>query len=352
MTEQQISSVISIFCARKKEYWIERGYGEKEAKTMARSKMPGTFEYYTIFKGFSETKARSSVIKFQNGRKNTLENFIRRYGEEIGTRRFQEYCYKQAYSNTLEYMVNKYGTIKGVKKYYTANALRAVTLDNLTRKHGEHIGHQVYDEYVSKQRKNGKTLAYFIEKHGDVRGREIYEDIGKRKSLSYEGFLLRNNGDIEKATKEFELYCQRRYESNILRAGVSKSSQDFFQKLHDQLKKVDVGGIYYAFFNQEWGINIVGKRFVYLDFFCRSRGKVIEFFGDYYHANPAKFSPTSEIKCFGGIKIAENIWKEDRDRIDDIRTVPYINDVLIVWSSEIENNEMEMLQKCVKFLLI
>ena len=291
------------------------------------------------------------MSEFQNNRKNTLDNFIEKHGEKEGSQRFKSYCDKQAYSNTLEYMIKKYGESRGIEKYYTANKLRAVTLDNLIKKHGKIIGTKIYDEYVSKQRTNGKTLSYFVEKYGEKRGKKIYEDIGKRKSLSYDGFLLRNGGDIEKATAKFEIYCQQRYESNILRAGVSKSSQDFFLKLHVELRNIKITDVYYASFNQEWGINVVGKRFVYLDFFCRSRGKVIEFYGDYYHANPLKFKSSDIIKCFGGVKTAETIWEEDANRIHDIKTVPYIKDVLVIWSSEIENNEMEVLQKCLKFLL-
>lgn len=351
MTDEQIAARLSVFCARNKEYWIERGFDEKDAITMSRSKMPGTFEYYTIFKGLPASSGSILVSDFQNTRKNTLSNFVKKHGEKEGGQRFKSYCDKQAYSNTLEYMIENYGESEGIEKYYTANKMRAVTLDNLTEKHGVAIGTKIYNEYVSKQRINGKTLGYFVEKYGEKQGREIYEDIGKRKSLSYEGFLLRNDGDVEKATEEFEIYCQRRYESNILRAGVSKSSQDFFRKLHAELRKIEITGIYYASFNQEWGINVVGKRFVYLDFFCRSRGKVIEFYGDYYHANPLKFQSSDIIKCFGGIKAAATIWSDDADRIRDIKTVSYVKDVLVIWSSEVENNEMEAIQKCLKFLL-
>lgn len=349
--KEDLEQKIKTFSARRKEYWIERGYPENEAITIAKSKMPGSFEYFTITKKLSPEDAKTKVIEFQNNRKNTLENFIKKHGEEAGKIKFQSYCDKQAYSNTLEYMIQKYGENLGTEKYYSANKRRAITLDNLVKKHGNDIGEKIYSEYVSKQRINGKTIEYFISKYGNEKGRQIYEEIGRRKSQSYEGFLIRHDGNIEIATLEFEKYCKNRYESNLFKRGVSKSSQYFFKKLHAELLKLNIGEVYYADFNQEWGINIIGKRFVYLDFFLKSKGKVIEYYGDYYHANPSMFDKTSVIKRFGGIKTAEEIWGDDNRRLDDIKSVPYVKDVLVVWASEIEENEQEIIQKCVNYLL-
>ena len=238
-----------------------------------------------------------------------------------------------------------------ISKYYNANKNRAITLDNLIKKHGETMGHSIYDQYVAKQRKNGKTLEYFVEKYGEVEGTNIYDEIGKRKSMTYDGFLLRNDGDVEISTNQFEEYCKRRYNSTVSIRGVSKSSQDFFTKLHAEILKIGLDGIYYSSFNTEWGINIVGKRYVYLDFFVRSKGKVIEFYGDYYHANPKKFKSGDVIKSYGELKNVDRIWMDDFQRIKDIKSVPYIKDVMVIWSSDVESDEKEILQKCVKFLI-
>ena len=351
LSREQIVELLTEYSSRNKNYWLQRGYSDDESITMSKSKMPGTLEYYTIFKKLSHEQATEEVVRFQNRRKNTLENFILKHGKSNGKQKFELYCKRQAYSNTLEYMINKYGKERGISKYYNANKNRAITLDNLIKKHGETMGHSIYDQYVAKQRKNGKTLEYFVEKYGEVEGTNIYDEIGKRKSMTYDGFLLRNDGDVEISTNQFEEYCKRRYNSTVSIRGVSKSSQDFFTKLHAEISKIGLDGIYYSSFNTEWGINIVGKRYVYLDFFVRSKGKVIEFYGDYYHANPKKFKSGDVIKSYGELKNVDRIWMDDFQRIKDIKSVPYIKDVMVIWSSDVESDEKEILQKCVKFLI-
>jgi len=94
--------------SRSIQYWLNEGYNIKKAEKMARSRMPGTIEYYEIYKGFSKEKAKEERKKFQNKRANTKSNFIKKYGKKEGTRRWNEYKNKQAYSNTLEYKKKKY----------------------------------------------------------------------------------------------------------------------------------------------------------------------------------------------------------------------------------------------------
>jgi hypothetical protein len=38
-----------------------------------------------------------------------LSNFIKKYGEEEGTTRYNKYCEKLRGKRTLEYFINKYG---------------------------------------------------------------------------------------------------------------------------------------------------------------------------------------------------------------------------------------------------
>jgi len=340
--------------ARNKNYWIEKGYDEKTAITMARSRMPGTKEYFLYYKKTAPTEAEAQRMmdEWFSLKACTIENFTRKYGKEEGVRRFEVYCDKQAYSNTLEYMVKKYGVEKGTEKYYKANRDRAITIENCTEKYGDVEGTRIWNEYVKKQRVNGKTKDYFIEKYGKEEGEKKYDEIGKRKSQSFNGFLLRANGNIEEATKKHNEYIKTVWETRIKTRGVSLSSQKLFDLLRDKLIELGYENFYYATHNCEWGFNIVNKnRFVYLDFFLKDTGKVIEYNGDYFHANPKKHKADDIIYIYGTPTKADIIWKNDSERISDIKTIPYIKDVLTIWEDDVRLYPKETIEKCIKYLL-
>ena len=340
--------------ARNKQYWIEKGYAEPEAIKMARSRMPGTAEYFLYFKKTATTDAEAQQMmdNWGKNRANTLENLSRKYGADEGASRYKIYCDKQAYSNTLEYMIKKYGVEKGTEKYYSANKNRAITIENCNKKHGEVEGKVIWEGYVKKQRVNGKTKEYFIEKYGETDGIAVYNDVGKRKSQTFSGYLLRENGDVESATKKFNAFAKKRGENAIKNRGVSKSSQEIFNALRDDLLDLGYEDFYYADHNCEWGINIVNKnRYAYLDFFLKDTGKVIEYNGDYFHANPLIHKPTDIIHIYGVPTLASTVWENDANRIADIKTIPYIKDVLTIWEGECNLDPETVIARCIKFLI-
>lgn len=95
--------------ARTLKYWLDKGYDKQSAEKMRLSRIPGTIEYFMIYKKMSPECAIEAKKKYQDTRKNTYENFIKRYGEVEGELKWQIYKEKQAYSNTFEYKQKKYG---------------------------------------------------------------------------------------------------------------------------------------------------------------------------------------------------------------------------------------------------
>lgn len=199
--------------ARNKQYWINKGESEENAVRLARSRMPGTPEYFLLYKktAISNEDAIKLSNEWNKGKSVTLANFVKKYGEVIGEEKFNQYRKKQAYSNTVEYFIEKYGTDAGVKKYKNANKKRAITLKNLIEKHGECIGTEMYNSYVNKQRVNGKKLEYFVEKYGESDGKRIYEELNYKKSRPFESYLEKHNGNFDAASKEYETIQQKMY---------------------------------------------------------------------------------------------------------------------------------------------
>lgn len=131
----------------------------------------------------------------------TKENFIKSYGEEEGTRRWNQYCQKQAKTNTLEYKKEKYGWTEEQFKEY--NKSRAVTLENLIERYGKEEGTRKWNEYRERQRYTC-SLTYFIEKYGEEEGTKKFNNF---TSASFENFR-ENNGSTSKVSQK----CFRMFE--------------------------------------------------------------------------------------------------------------------------------------------
>lgn len=66
---------------------------------------------------------------------------------------------------------------------------------------------------------------------------------------------------------------------------------------------------------------------------------IIEFFGDYWHANPKKYSKDYLIRK----EKAENIWIKDSERIKIFEKLGYV--VFVVWQSELKEEEEKCLNE-------
>ena len=69
---------------------------------MRMSRIPGTIEYFTIFKGLPLNEAEIAKENYNKRSVPTLENMIRKYGETEGEIRWGAYREKQAKSNINE----------------------------------------------------------------------------------------------------------------------------------------------------------------------------------------------------------------------------------------------------------
>jgi len=336
------------YSKRNKKYWLIQGYSEKDAIKESRTRMPGTIEYFMYFKNINDINECKKLSK-QWGKDTaiTLENQIRLYGEEIGELKFNNYCKKQAYSNTLEYMINKYGIEEGTKKYYTANEKRAVTLPNLIKNHGKKEGTKIWENYLERQAYTN-TKEYFVELYGEEKGIEKYKHINFLKSHSYESYLERCDGDIELATQKLAEYWRKvdNYKNTSL------ISIELFNELLDFCLNNNWKKIFYETYTQEWYLSIRGFGFTKVDFFIKETGKIIEFYGDYWHANPLIYEPNEFINYpQKQRKKAKDIWKHDELRINAIKRMPYIKDILIIWEHDYRKNKNDIIKKCKQFLI-
>lgn len=74
--------------------------------------------------------------------------------------------------------------------------------------------------------------------------------------------------------------------------------------------------------------------------------KIIEYYGDVWHANPRKYKPEQYISAIK--KTAKEKWEIDRNRIFFLKRQGY--DILIIWENEWLNEKQKSFDKIQKFL--
>lgn len=120
--------------------------------------------------------------------------------------------------------------------------------------------------------------------------------------------------------------CTRLFPPHSMDYGVSAASQALFQALDEILfEGMD------TYYHSKTGEYVVDR--YRLDYFVPEINICIEFYGDYWHANPAKFNPT-DIPIPQLKKTAQEIWDHDAKRIKSL------NDrgisTIVVWASDLQ----------------
>lgn len=89
----------------------------------------------------------------------------------------------------------------------------------------------------------------------------------------------------------------------------------------------------YIFFTDRKTRKKINKKVFIPDFFIKDENLVVEFFGDYWHANP-KFNSHNDIilnTC------ASNIWESDYERINFLKK-QYDVDTILIWENDFRKN--------------
>ncbi len=265
----------------------------------------------------------------------TLDKCIKRYGEIIGKRKWGDYIEKQKYSNSFEYKQKKNGWSKEVFDEY--NKSRSSTKYNFIKRYGEVIGCRKWDEYRKLQQYAGSSKEYFIDKYGPIIGPKKWYELCNKKKHNLTNYIQRY-GEKDGNTKWLQYLKKKtqRY-SNI--------SQELFEILQNRLADHDLS--FFKKYNSEYFFYFKeDKKYVFVDLYDKTTNKCIEFFGDYWHANPLIYN--KNFRPHGG-KSAEEIWVIDRDRLKKLKE--YFNiDTIIIWESEYVIDSKAVVDRCMRFL--
>jgi hypothetical protein len=209
---------------------------------------------------------------------------------------------------TLSNYIKKYGEQEGLDKYKEKCKKSAITLENLTIKYGKEEGEKRYEQWK-------KTVAITLEKMISMYG----EELGRQK---YFNWYFSSIGKYNKKS-------------------ISNISKQFFEELIEKLN-LEKTEIIYEYKLYDKNINKV----YFYDFYFRN--KIIEFNGDYWHANPKLYKHDDLIKLRGAnICFAKEIWDKDIRKIDFIKSNNF--HVYIIWEREYRSKQIDF-EKIKEFL--
>ena len=241
----------------------------------------------------------------------TEKSMIRKWCEVEGKKRWEEYCKKQAETNTFEYKQEKYGWTK--EQFDEFNKSRAVTLELCIERHGEE-GKKLWDDYCERQRYT-TSLEYMIKEYGEEEGTKKYKEFNFNRA-------------------------------NTSSLTYSKVSQKVFNILYNLIEEKD--NIFYYTLNNEYSV-ITNTKVYNLDFYDKTKNLVIEFLGDYWHANPLLYKEDDKFIRSNKPVTAKQIWKADKNRKNNI--CKQLNNPIYIeiWESDWIKNPEKVINDILKY---
>jgi hypothetical protein len=252
----------------------------------------------------------------------TLDTFVRKYGQEEGLKRWDQYRERQAHSNSLEYKSIKHGWTEEEFKAY--NLSRSITPENMVTKYGLEEGLRRYEEYCEKQ-KITKSKDFVVSKYG----LEAWNIICRKKAQVHDPVYVANkfNITLDEAVEKIML----KYKFH----GHSQRELEFVSRIENMIGPLDHTSVKSPF--GRWCAE--GRCYFVYD--IKHGNCIIEFNGDYWHANPRIYRDTDLIMG----KSASSIWERDSLKLKNARDLGY--NVMVIWENDYVNNSDKVVQEVV-----
>lgn len=249
---------------RKLDFWIERGFSEEYGREQVRI--------------LQSNSAQRAVEKGAWKGRFTKEWFQERYPDDWEERYNEKH---QSTSPSLENQIRRHGEEEGTRRYKEDSKNRSSTLENFIRRHGKKEGEERWKEYCERQRYTN-TVEYFIEKYGEIEG-------PKRWEKSFGGLGV----------------------SSLVSKELFDQIVDMFSI--DRTKIYYYDNEWKIFLVKEERI-LLKKTLIKPDF--KYENKIIEFFGDNVHGNPKKFKANDLLTYYRhNHKSAQLQWSQDLERL-------------------------------------
>lgn len=305
-----LPTVIDIKRAARKSKWY---------KSILEGKKPipltniASSDYFKLLFNITDEEIQAEKIKLATA---SLEKFVRKYGYDEGKKKYDAYCARQAYTCSKDYMKKTRGWTD--QQWNEFNASRASTEENFIRRYGKKAGKIRWKKYCAYEAYAGNTLTYFVEVYGKEVGLKKYAEVCEKKMFSL---------------KTYSNISQKLFKLVDSKLGTAADESRWESKNFE----------YELYINAENDI----KRIIKVDYYLN--GHIIEFNGDFWHANPKFYSADDKLPRPGSqYTTAKNIWKRDALRKKALEALGYR--VMIVWENDYHTDAESVIADCVKFL--
>lgn len=259
------------------------------------------------------------------------DGYIMKYGKEEGNRRWKSYISKWRI---------------GIQKRKNLGWKSGSTLEEIQNKHGTELGFKIWRSRIDK-RKESLSLNGYIKKYGEEMGSKKWKLYCKSNNkTSYKSFVNRYGSQVGKMKYEQMKEKISKYLNNS--PFYSKISQELFSILLSNIEEKDRDDVKYALHNGE-------QYFFINENFCKGMSVdfkvgnvIIEFYGDFWHANPKKYKRYSLLNYPRESKIAGDVWLNDKKKIEWLINKGY--HVMVVWESDFIENKEQVINRCIEFI--
>lgn len=177
----------NIYSEKRKNYAMTKDkmiikYGEEEGnyrwkQYCDRQSETNTFEYKQKTYGWNEKQFK----EYNKSRAVTLKNLISRHGEVKGKLIWEQYRKKQIVTKSWDYMVEKFG----IEKARKINQSKFPNLVNFINKYGEELGNKKWINYVLKRSNGVSDISQILFRNLDKYISEKYTTFYHKKTGEY-----------------------------------------------------------------------------------------------------------------------------------------------------------------------
>lgn len=244
-------------------------------------------------RGISEKEAKKVVKKLKKETCGSLDRYIKTYGMELGTLRFEQF--KEKSTHTKEKYLEKYGKRKGKK---------------------------VWDALCASR--DSSSLEFYVNKYGKKKGELLFASKCEKSKITFDTFLAKY-ADKKLAKKKYKSYILRKtkYFQNKGAGGMlTKESLEFFRPIKTYCRKHNLTMVYGSNKKRSsktreyllWDTQ--RKRVCFYDFYIKELKHIIEFDGGTHPSPLLSEKELSRWRCFlSGVsaetKLHQDFLKED-----------------------------------------
>lgn len=285
--------------------------------------------YNNYIQKYGEREGKKRYNNWINKTKGTLKSYILRHGKEEGTKRYNQF--KKRSANTKERFIERHGEKEGIKRYNQNKEAHQKNTPLSLNYWLKKVKGDYYEAQKLLYNFQRRDLSFFITKYGEKEGLDRFNKMNKRKSKnSTYNYYIKTYGKKE----GHQLFLSKLLKTNGRK---SKISIEFQKLLEVKLK--------YSIETEKQILIEKQLRTFFVDFYIPEKNVIIEFYGDYWHANPLFYNNTDMIKS----RQASEIWREDENRIQSIKEYTKCS-IIIVWESDYKKNKFNVIENIVNIL--